>query len=69
MAMEAKPDFVKMELDILALWDERGCFDKLRGKNKGNKRFWFLDGPITANNPMGIHHAWAEALKNKYFHR
>ena len=52
MPIEAKPDFVKMERDILALWDERDCFTKLREKNKDNKRFRFLDGPITANNPM-----------------
>ena len=25
----------------------------------------FIDGPITANNPMGVHHAW-EGLKDLY---
>ena len=64
MPIEAKPDFVKMEQDILALWNERGCFGKLREKNKDNKRFRFLDGPITANNPMGIHHAWGRSIKD-----
>jgi len=32
MPIEAKPDFVKMEQDILTLWNERGCFGKLREK-------------------------------------
>jgi len=32
MPIEAKPDFVKMELDILTLWNERGCFGNLREK-------------------------------------
>ncbi|MCL1794045.1 MAG: isoleucine--tRNA ligase [Oscillospiraceae bacterium] len=59
-----KPDFVKMEQEILNFWDERDCFEKLREKNKGNKRFRFLDGPITANNPMGIHHAWGRSTKD-----
>jgi len=63
MPIETKPDFVEMERSVLALWEERGFFDKLREKNKGKKRFRFLDGPITANNPMGIHHAWAGAQK------
>ena len=64
MAVELKPDFVKMEQDILAFWDERDCFNKLREKNNGNDRFRFLDGPITANNPMGIHHAWGRSIKD-----
>lgn len=64
MPIEAKPDFVKMEHNILSFWEEHQCFDKLREKNKGNKRFRFLDGPITANNPMGIHHAWGRSIKD-----
>ncbi len=28
--------------------------------------FRFLDGPITANNPMGIHHAWGRTLKDTF---
>ena len=64
MSKETKPDFIKMEQDILRFWEEHGSFNKLRGKNKGNKRFRFLDGPITANNPMGIHHAWGRSMKD-----
>ena len=26
----------------------------------------FLDGPITANNPMGVHHAWGRTYKDLY---
>lgn len=64
MAIEVKPDFIKMEHDILNFWDELKCFDKLCEKNKDSKRFRFLDGPITANNPMGIHHAWGRSIKD-----
>jgi len=64
MPIESKPDFVKMEKEILKLWDVCSCFDKLREKNKKNRRFRFLDGPITANNPMGIHHAWGRSVKD-----
>lgn len=28
------------------------------------KLFSFLDGPITANNPMGVHHAWGRTYKD-----
>lgn len=64
MSNETKPDFVKTEHDVLNFWEEHRCFDKLREKNKGYKRFRFLDGPITANNPMGIHHAWGRSIKD-----
>jgi len=64
MSTVTKPDFIKMEEDILALWNEHNFFEKLRNRNKDNKRFRFLDGPITANNPMGIHHAWGRSIKD-----
>lgn len=70
---DSKQDFVKMEHKILRFWEENQCFEKLRTKNKDNEPFRFLDGPITANNPMGIHHAWGRTIKDTFmrtfFHR
>tara|TARA_Y100000310_G_scaffold341193_1_gene439576 strand:- start:432 stop:3452 length:3021 start_codon:yes stop_codon:yes gene_type:complete len=57
-------DFNKTEEEILAFWKKNNVFDKLRKKNKGKKKFSFLDGPITANNPMGVHHAWGRTYKD-----
>src|SRR4030065_2213704 len=38
---------------------------KYRERNKNStKNFSFLDGPITANNPMGVHHAWGRTYKD-----
>ena len=34
--------------------------------NTGKPRWSFLDGPITANNPMGVHHAWGRTLKDAF---
>src|SRR3954471_3813417 len=71
----AQPDFPRLEHDILALWRERGTFEKLRAQNAGgaraeagglSPRWSFLDGPITANNPMGVHHAWGRTYKDLY---
>ena len=56
------------EKEILKFWKEKKIFEKLRKKNKGKKRFSFIDGPITANNPMGVHHAWGRTYKD-VFHR
>jgi len=57
-------DFVAIEHKILDFWKENKSFEKLVAKNKGKKRWSFLDGPITANNPMGVHHAWGRAYKD-----
>ena len=56
--------FISMEHDVMKFWDDNDCFGKLRAQNNGHERFRFLDGPITANNPMGIHHAWGRSLKD-----
>jgi len=64
MPFDAKQDFIQMEHDILEFWSQQQCFNQLRIKNKGKERFRFLDGPITANGPMGIHHAWGRSVKD-----
>jgi isoleucyl-tRNA synthetase len=59
-------DFIKSEKEILKFWEEKKIFEKLVKKNKGGKRFSFIDGPITANNPMGVHHAWGRTYKDLF---
>src|SRR3989338_6064860 len=54
------------EKEILKFWQEKKIFEKLVKKNKGGKRFSFIDGPITANNPMGVHHAWGRTYKDLF---
>jgi isoleucyl-tRNA synthetase len=61
-----KPDLVAQEHELLATWRERRTFARLRQQNIGGPRWSFLDGPITANNPMGVHHAWGRAYKDLY---
>jgi isoleucyl-tRNA synthetase len=60
------PNFVSGEHEILKFWSERGVFQKLRQKNRGNAKWSFIDGPITANNPMGVHHAWGRTYKDAF---
>ena len=61
------PNFVKLEEDIVKYWEDNHVFEKLKEKNKGSKKYYaFLDGPITANNAMGIHHVWGRTLKDMY---
>ena len=62
----ARPDFVAQEHELLREWATRRTFARLRAQNEGGPRWSFLDGPITANNPMGVHHAWGRAYKDLY---
>jgi isoleucyl-tRNA synthetase len=64
--VSSKPDLVAQEHDILGLWRERRTFERLRLQNAGGPRWSFLDGPITANNPMGVHHAWGRTYKDVF---
>jgi isoleucyl-tRNA synthetase len=57
-------DFVAQEHRLLEFWARERVFDRLREQRAGAPRWSFLDGPITANNPMGVHHAWGRAYKD-----
>jgi len=54
------------EKEILKFWEKNKIFKKLKKKNQGRKHWSFLDGPITANNPMGVHHGWGRTYKDLF---
>jgi len=64
--VEPQVDFPALERKVLQFWDDVRAFEKLRAKNAAGPRWSFLDGPITANNPMGVHHAWGRTYKDAY---
>jgi len=59
---------VAHEHDILQLWKKTEAFERGRVRRKGMPKWSFIDGPITANNPMGVHHGWGRTYKD-LFHR
>lgn len=61
-----KVDFIKQEHETLAFWKETKAFEKSRELRKGKPIWSFIDGPITANNPMGVHHGWGRTYKDLY---
>jgi isoleucyl-tRNA synthetase len=62
-----KADFVVLEREIQQFWQDTDAFNELRRlRANSDKQFSFLDGPITANNPMGVHHAWGRTYKDLY---
>jgi isoleucyl-tRNA synthetase len=63
----AKPDFPAIERELLRWWREHEVVSAyLRRNERSPKRWSFLDGPITANNPMGVHHAWGRTYKDLF---
>ncbi len=60
------PDFPEIERRMLDFWVRERTFAKLRAQNEGGPKWSFLDGPITANNPMGVHHAWGRTYKDMF---
>src|SRR5229473_8240888 len=62
--VETQVDLPAQERAVLAFWQANGTFEQLIAKNRGKPKWSFLDGPITANNPMGVHHAWGRTYKD-----
>ena len=66
-SVDARVDFPEMERDILQWWEENDIAKKYMERNQNSgKRYSFIDGPITANNPMGVHHAWGRGYKDLF---
>ncbi len=59
-------DFPELEHRILKFWEDKDIFTQYKSKNRGKKKWSFQDGPITANNPMGVHHAWGRSYKDMF---
>src|SRR5713226_9183234 len=60
-------DYPLLETTIQRWWDEQGVLKMYLKRNEhSDRQYSFLDGPITANNPMGVHHAWGRTYKDLY---
>ena len=62
--VDPQVDFIKLEHSVLDFWEKNDIFNKRIALNKGKPPWSFIDGPITANNPMGVHHAWGRTIKD-----
>lgn len=62
--IDSKIDIPKLEYEVQRFWRETRAFENRRALSKGKPKWSFIDGPITANNPMGVHHAWGRTYKD-----
>ncbi|MGN6429742.1 MAG: isoleucine--tRNA ligase [Gaiellaceae bacterium] len=61
------PDHPRLEEEILQWWEDEDVFNRLREQNRGNDRWSFTDGPVTANRfSLGVHTAWGRTLKDVF---
>jgi len=64
-SVDTNVNFPELEKNLLEHWYKDGVVKKYLNRNKDSKKYFsFLDGPITANNPMGVHHAWGRTYKD-----
>jgi len=63
-AFPMKADLARREPEMLAWWDERGIYAKLRDVAKGRPPFILHDGPPYANGPIHIGHSVNKVLKD-----
>jgi isoleucyl-tRNA synthetase len=65
--VDSKLDVPKLEHEVIERWRERDTMARYLARNaESERRYSFLDGPITANNPMGVHHAWGRTYKDLF---
>jgi len=58
-------DVPKLERDVMKFWADNDVLHRYLHRNEDSEEvFSFLDGPITANGPMGVHHAWGRTYKD-----
>ncbi|MGH2381305.1 MAG: isoleucine--tRNA ligase [Candidatus Limnocylindria bacterium] len=65
--VSSKLEVAALERDVIERWRERDTMARYLARNdESERRFSFIDGPITANNPMGVHHAWGRTYKDLF---
>ncbi|MHA1593795.1 MAG: isoleucine--tRNA ligase [Candidatus Baldrarchaeia archaeon] len=52
----------KVEQEIFEFWEREKIYEK--AKNKGEKKFYFLDGPPYVTNPIHVGTAWNKIMKD-----
>jgi len=59
------PNYDKaIEEDILKYWEVNDIYKKVKEKNKGKKKYYFLQGPPYTSGRLHIGHAWNNSMKD-----
>src|SRR5204862_668866 len=61
---DPRPDFPRIEEEVLARWRERDVFHESIRRREGAPAWVFYEGPPTANGRPGSHHVLARVFKD-----
>lgn len=66
--LDSKIDISELEQEVQKFWKKTNAYWKrVEIQSNEERPHWtFIDGPITANNPMGVHHAWGRTYKDLF---
>ena len=62
--VDAQVDFPRLETDIATAWKDERVFERSLEQREGATEWVFYEGPPTANNKPGVHHAEARVFKD-----
>jgi isoleucyl-tRNA synthetase len=62
--LPARPDFPRLEEEVLERWRERDVFHESVRRRQGAEPYVFYEGPPTANGRPAAHHVLARAFKD-----
>ncbi|MBD3304068.1 isoleucine--tRNA ligase [Candidatus Woesearchaeota archaeon] len=62
--MDIKQYSGEIEPEILKFWEANDIYEKVKAKNKGNEKFYFLQGPPYTSGRLHIAHAWNNSAKD-----
>jgi isoleucyl-tRNA synthetase len=57
-------EFKEVEEEIRKNWKDKKILEKIRKRNKGKKKFYFLDGPPYTSGRIHMGTAWNQCLKD-----
>src|SRR5438552_4597556 len=64
--VDPRPDFPRLEEEVLARWRERDVFHESVRRREGSPSFVFYEGPPTANGRPGSHHVLSRVFKDVF---
>src|SRR2546421_5216851 len=62
--VDSRPDFPRLEEEVLARWRERDVFHESIRRREGAPAWVFYEGPPTANGRPGSHHVLSRVFKD-----
>ncbi|MDX6675872.1 MAG: isoleucyl-tRNA synthetase [Solirubrobacteraceae bacterium] len=64
--IDSRPDFPRLEEEVLARWRERDVFHESIRRREGAPAWVFYEGPPTANGRPGSHHVLSRVFKDLF---